>query len=119
MSLLSDFKARFPEFATATVDQYVPILEPVLPAYYGEDYDPTNARNKEIVLNLTAHLIVMETMPGSASAQMVASKSVGSVSTSYQAATGSGGDLHDAMRGTRYGQRFLLLTVGNYGGQAV
>ena len=118
MALIDDFKARFPEFADAVVDLYIPILEPVYPAYYALAYV---AATKEATLNLLAHLITLETSAGasSSSSQAVASKSVGSVSVSYQASTYSGGELYESYRGTKYGQRFLTLTASRYGGAAV
>jgi len=35
MAVSDDFKSRFPEFDAVTVDQYIPILEPVWPSYWG------------------------------------------------------------------------------------
>ena len=118
MALIDDFKARFPEFTDAVVDVWIPILEPVYPSYYALEYV---AATQEATLNLLAHLITMETSAGSSSSatQAVASKSVGSVSISYAAATYSGGELYDFYRGTKYGQRFLMLTARRYGGAAV
>lgn len=116
MALIDDFKARFPEFADATVDIYLPILADVWPAYYGREYDNTT---KEIVLNLIAHLLVMETSSKPTARQTVASKSVGSVSTSYIAPTQSGGATFDLFNGTKYGQRFLMLIGSRYGGVSV
>jgi hypothetical protein len=113
--MIDDFKARFPEFATATVDTYLPILEPVWPSYYGRDYDA----NQEAVLNLVAHLIVMETASGSGNVKSVASVSVGSVSTAYSAATQTGGERYDFFRTSKYGTRFLRLTMARHGGVAV
>ena len=37
MAVSTDFKTRFPEFETTIVDQYIPILEPVWPSYWGGD----------------------------------------------------------------------------------
>ena len=116
MALIDDFKLRFPEFTDTVVDLYIPILEPVYPAYYALEYA---AATQEATLNLLAHLITMETSAGSSSTQAVASKSVGSVSISYAASTYSGGELYDFYRGTKYGQRFLMLTASRYGGAAV
>lgn len=115
MALIDDFKARFPEFETATVDTYLPILEPVWPSYYGVTY---STASKEAVLNLIAHLITMETSGSSGASQQVASVSVGSVSESYQAAASvSEGAVF--WNSTKYGQRFRRLTQGRYGGIAV
>lgn len=119
MALIDDFKARFPEFVAATVDQYVPILEPVYPAYYGREYDPTNATEKETILNLIAHLLVMETTGDSAPLQSVNSQSVGSVAASYNQPGQPGGVAVDTFAATKYGQRFLALTHHRYGGVSV
>lgn len=116
MALIDDFKARFPEFATATVDQYLPILEPVWPCYYGRPYEDCN---QEIVLNLVAHLLVQETASGSSAAQVVQSKSVGSVSVSYAAQAQSNSLQRDWLMSTKYGQRFYMLTQHKHGGVAV
>ena len=112
MSLLTDFKARFPEFTDAVADLYIPILEPVWPCYFNKEYTGCNV---EAILNLVAHLITLETAGGSANSQVVASKSVGSVSTSYVAPTASP-NMYSA---TKYGQRFNMLTSAMYGGCAV
>lgn len=116
MTLIADFKARFPEFDTTVVDTYIPILEPVYPSYYALEYV---ASTKEATLNLLAHLLTMEISAGYDMRQAIASKSVGSVSVSYAAATYTGGELYDFMRGSKYGQRFMILTARRYGGVAV
>jgi hypothetical protein len=115
VALIDDFKARFPEFPTATVDAYLPILEPVWPCYYGRSYTTC----PEIVLNLVAHLMVGEVAASQSAPQVVASKSVGSVSTSYAAMSHSGGALFDFFNTTKYGQRFWMLTRNKFGGVAV
>lgn len=106
MALIDDFAERFPEFSQAVVDQYIPILEDVWPCYYGRAYEGCN---KEIILNLIAHLVTMETSAGSSASRNVASKSVGSVSVSYEA-NRSNSELVDFFGATKYGQRFMLLT---------
>ena len=116
MALIDDYKTRFPEFEDALVDTWIPILEPVYPAYYALEYSDTT---QEATLNLLAHLLTMETSNGSTAGQQVASKSVGSVSISYVAPNAVGGELSDFMRGTKYGQRFLIITASRYGGCAV
>lgn len=97
----------------------MPILEPVYPSYYAKAY---SAATKEATLNLLAHMLTdeLQVVAGkSASAGIVSSKTVGSVSVSYEARSGSKGDLSDWLKTTRYGQRFLLLTATSYGGFAV
>jgi len=118
VALIDDFKARFTEFETATVDTYLPILEPVYPAYYALEYT-ASAVTKEATLNLLAHLLTIE-MSGSAdSTKNIQSQSVGSVSVSYANITQAGGELFDFFSSTKYGQRFMLLTRNRYGGIAV
>lgn len=114
MSLTTDFKARFPEFTDAVVDTYMPIIEPVWPMYYAKDYNTY----KEAVLNLVAHLMTEEVKTSKASSKGVASKAVGSVSTSYTASTRTGA-LADFFSATKYGQRFLYLTASQFGGLPV
>jgi len=112
--LITDFKARFPAFATADVDTYLPVIEPVWASYYNKDY----ALNKEAVLNLVAHLLVFEIGTSSAAIQNEQSKSVGSLSVSYEQPPRAGA-LSDFFRLTKYGQRFLFLTAHQFGGVAV
>ncbi len=109
MAIIDDFKARFPEFDDAVVDQWLPILETVWPSYYGRPYDDSS---KEAILNLIAHLLTIEIAPGGGSfaTKGVASQSVGSVSESYVASTQSGYD-YDFYGWSKYGQRFMLLTA--------
>jgi len=109
MALIDDFKARFPEFDEAVVDQWLPILENVWPAYYGRPYE---IPNKEAILNLIAHLLTAEITPGGGgeSFKNLASQSVGSVSESY-VASGQSGDNYDFFGWTKYGQAFLYLTA--------
>jgi len=116
VALSDDFKARFPEFAPATVDQYLPILEPVWPCYYGRAY---LACDQETILNLVAHLLVQETSSNASASQVVQSKSVGSVSVSFATQSHSGGAMFDFFNTTKYGQRFWMLTKNRHGGVAV
>jgi len=106
MVLIDDFKTRFPEFDTAVVDQYLPIFEDVWPCYYGQAYE---ACNKEIILNLNAHLLVLQQSPGGAPVKEQSSRSVGSVSVSFESRS-SASNLSDFFGSTKYGQMFLMLT---------
>lgn len=115
MALIDDFKTRFPEFPSATVDSYFPVLEEVWPAYYNTTYQ---ASTKEAVLNLLAHLLVGETSTSPGTVGTVQSKSAGGVSVSY-AAPQSISQMQSMFGSTKYGQRFMLLTRRNYGGVAV
>ncbi len=110
--IIDDFKARFPEFPDSVVDPYLPILEPAYPCYFNRSYEGCNV---EAILNLIAHLLVLETGQGSEASQLESSKSVGSVSVSYVAPTAS----PNMYASTKYGQRFNLLTSAMYGGVAV
>ena len=74
MAVVDDFKTRFPEFDAVTVDQYIPILEPVWPCYWSGDY--AAPCGQEIVLNLLAHLITAEISAGSENVKTAQSKSV-------------------------------------------
>jgi len=114
MAILSDFRTRFPEFSGSSVDQYVPILEPVMACYYGGVYGSSQCGD-EIILNLMAHLLTGELAAsegaGKGTPQKgVSSKSVGSVSVSYEASTATQSQRNAWLMTTLYGQRFILLT---------
>lgn len=111
MALIDDFKARFPEFPASVVDQYFPIIESYWQCYYGYPYEGCY---KEAILNLIAHLMVMETTTGSGSIRNVTSQSVGSVSESFESASSTGG-LYDLFGTSKYGQRFLFLISRSHG----
>lgn len=109
MSIEDDFKARFPDFPEAAIDSYFDSVLAVWPCYYTGAYD---ACNKEIILNLIAHLIIMESNPKASSIRSVSSRSAGSVSTSYGGVSKQT-DLTDFFGFSIYGQRFLFLTSRN------
>jgi len=113
LALIDDFKARFPEFTTATVDAKFPLFESVWPCYYGGVL--TDDCDKAAILLLLAHLFVLETQAGSTSRRLENSRSVGSVSVGYAntEATGESGFFWT----TKYGQQFMLLTQP-YGAKA-
>lgn len=112
MALLDDFKARFPGYDTATADTYVPIMEDARLAYFAEDY---SADNKELVLNLVAHLVTVEARASDSAERLEASRTVGSVSQSFQAGTASN-PLNEFFSSTRYGQVYLRLLRHRGGG---
>lgn len=121
MAIIDDFKARFPEFDTATVDTYLPAFVNVYSCYYGGNYDDGGC-DQEIILNLLAHLLYSSygyngSTAGNASPiKGVASKSVGSVSVSYTAMAGNDASSYNVFFGsTKYGQAFLMLTRNNFG----
>ena len=114
MAVVDDFKTRFPEFEATTVDQYIPILEPVWPCYWGGVY--TDPCGQEIVLNLLAHLITVEISAGSENVKTAQSKSVGSVSISYSQGYAPTSERNAWLKTTKYGARYLWLTSRNAGG---
>ncbi len=115
MALVDDFKTRFPEFDEATADQYVPLLEPVIVCYYGGDYEPGTC-GLEIVLNLLAHLVTIESNGSSESVKGHSSRSVGNVSESFFEGTANATQREAWFDNTKYGQRFLYLTRSRQGG---
>lgn len=107
MTIAADFAARFPGFDTAISDTYLPVVEPIYTEYFGGDYD--NAKDKEIILNLIAHLMLSESSSSTASSAVISSSSVDGLSFSYK--TDSVKTQTDEFFGsTKYGKRFLLLT---------
>lgn len=116
MALIDDFKLRFPEFTTSVVDTKFPLLEPEWPCYYGRPYGEGDACDDAAILMLLGHLFTMETAASAQPSRSQQSKSVGSVSVSYDAPTQSGGAMYDFFSSTKYGQRFLRLTAKHKGG---
>jgi len=114
MAVVDDFKVRFPEFEPTTVDQYIPILVPVWPCYWGGDY--SSSCGQEIVLNLLAHLIAAEISAGSDNVKTAQSKSVGSVSISYSQGYAPTSERNAWLKTTKYGARYMWLTSRNAGG---
>ncbi len=113
MSIIDDFKDRFPEFDTTIVDTYLPTIIDVYPCYYGGPYENCGV---EIILNLLAHMLLEESVGASTALQAESSKSIGSVSVSYLNATGTITSKRSWLMGSRYGIRFLALTAHNHGG---
>ena len=114
MAVSDDFKTRFPEFDAVTVDQYIPILEPVWPSYWGGDYAAPSGQ--EIVLNLLAHLITIEISAGSENVKTALSKSVGSVSVLYSQGYAPTSERNAWFKTSKYGARYMWLTSRNAGG---
>lgn len=108
MALIDDFKDRFPEFDPDEVDTYLPELINEYPCYFNCEYGQTDCGDAAI-LQLLAHMFVVETNPNTAPYKSTASKSVGSVSVSYN--PGSSDYLSQYFNTTKYGQRFLLMTA--------
>lgn len=114
MTVIEDFKTRFPEFDTDEVDTYLPTLIGLWEYYWGGEYEDAGV---ETVLNFLAHMLIQETDAGSGALKDETSKSVGNVSASYSIKTESERALW--FRATRYGMRFLLLTMHDHGGRFV
>ena len=106
MALIDDFKARFPEFDITLVDNNLPRLQDVWPNYFNKDYVDST---KEAILNLNAHLLLLDQNGSFSPIQEGVSTTVGSVSESYAAKTDSS-DRNDLFRSTKYGQAFLMLS---------
>ena len=113
MARIDDFKARFPKFDVAVVDSLFPIVEPLAVNYYGGDYDDSPLE-REIFMQLYAHMITLENSEGSGSVRNVSSKAVGSVNISYEASQADMGRL-GWFNTTRYGQQFIFLTSTHHG----
>lgn len=86
MTVIEDFKTRFPEFDTDEVDTYLPTLIGLWEYYWGGEYEDAGV---ETVLNLLAHMLIQETDAGSGALKDETSKSVGNVSASYSIKTES------------------------------
>ena len=115
MTLIADFKARFPEFDATLVDANLPRLEAVYKAYFNKEYLAGVQPVSEAILNLLAHLLVVDTSAAAsplgstpAPLQEATSTSVETVSQSFAGKTDST-DRTDFLRSTKYGQTFLLL----------
>lgn len=122
MAIIDDFKLRFPTFNTATVDTILPLIEPEYKCYFNREYGQKDCYDAAILM-LLAHLFVIETgatfngtSGNSSSLRAEQSKSVASVSVSYDAATQSGGAQFDFFRTTSYGQRYLRMISKFRGG---
>jgi len=112
VSLASDLKQRYPEFSTwdnATIDAQVSVW----PCYFGGQY---SACNREIILNLVAHLLTVDS-GGAAAMPTATSRTVGSVSESYAQQSDST-NLAAFFGATKYGQRYLFLTQTRAAGRA-
>lgn len=100
MTIQADFEARFPT---------IPWVAGIAESWTAYSCLAYGDGTKEAILNLIAHLLVIESSPGTGSARTAESKSVGSVSVSYGSATSSS-NLASFFNSTRYGQRYWLLT---------
>ena len=114
MSLIDDFKNKFPEFTASEIDTAFPIIEEELQCYFNYEYADNKCINQAI-LYLAAHLYVTSGGNGGAGdsgstpRRMTASKTVGSVNVSYEP-SGYTDSFQMFLGSTLYGQKFLMLT---------
>jgi hypothetical protein len=115
MAFIDDFKARFPEIATATVDIYFPINENTYQCYFNAAYAGDGNCNDEAILLLMAHLVTIDSSKGSSSKKDATAKSVDGVSVSF--ATPAAANQNDMFfMSTKYGQRYLQIRAFSFGG---
>jgi len=110
MTIQTDFEARFPS---------IPWVEEVASTWIYYTCLQYSDSTKEAILNLIAHLLTLASLPGSGSSRNVASKSVGSVSVSYEASATQSSNLASWYNTTRYGQVYWLLTGRRVGARFV
>lgn len=118
MSLLDDFKARFPEFPPETVDEVIPRLEPSFIYWYGYPYDTSTTPNNQInnaILYLAAHLYVVDQKPSPAQINQFANNAVGNVSGSFRMRANAS-DFISFFSATKYGQQYLQIINSRRGG---
>lgn len=105
---------RFPNECQDTIEDTFPLIENSISCYYGGSFD--NDCNKERLLLLAMHLILVENMSSTETFQSVASQSVGGISVSYN--TVSSTNINDNFfQTTKYGQQFSKLSqyaIGAY-----
>lgn len=109
MSIQTDFEARFPTIT------WVEAVASTWTAYTCLAYGDST---KEAILNLIAHLLTLDALPGTGSARTAESKSVGSVSVSYGTST-TQSQWASFFNTTRYGQTYWLLTGRQVGARFV
>lgn len=103
MSIQDDFEARFP---------LIPWVEEIASTWIYYTCLQYSDSTKEAILNLIAFLLTNASAPGSGSARNVASKSVGSVSVSYEASASQSSNLASWFNSNRYGQTYWILSGG-------
>lgn len=105
---------RFPNECQDTIEDTFPLIENSISCYYGGSFD--NDCNKERLLLLAMHLILVENMSSTETFQSVASQSVGGISVSYNAVSST--NVNDNFfQTTKYGQQFSKLSqyaIGAY-----
>lgn len=107
MSIQDDFLARFPnDFDAQDVGTYGYVFN-IYCCYFKGVYE--KCCNKEIILNIVAHLIQLEARPSASPVRLVASRAVAGVSTSYTDYSDDKSYLAAFFGSTRYGQQALYL----------
>ena len=106
MSLIDDFKARFPEFDTAQVDAVFPSISATYHCYYNNDYGVSECED-EAILQLCAHLFVVQSSATARPSREVSSRGADGLSVSYGDNKTGDASFYSS---TKYGQAFLLIT---------
>ncbi len=109
-----DLLVRFPELDPIEVDKYFDIHEATYYCYFNENYNAnTKVCDKEIILNLLAHLITtsINTALSNAPTRQTTSESAGSLSASYT----TSGEEDPLFSSTIYGQTFKTLLISHGG----
>ncbi|MDH1085304.1 DUF4054 domain-containing protein [Pantoea brenneri] len=107
MSIQDDFLVRFPgDFDADDVTTYAYVFD-IYGCYYRGVYEEDC--NKEIILNIIAHLMQLEASPTASATRLVSSRSVAGVSTSYADYSDDKSYLAGFLGMTRYGQHALFL----------
>lgn len=105
MTIKCDLYARFPELNTNAIDAVIDGVIDSWQSYTGLSYSTST---KEAVLNLIAHLAVIDSSASASPAGQLASVSVGSVSKSYAVISNASASSAFWMS-TKYGQRYQML----------
>jgi hypothetical protein len=114
MSLLDDFKERFPNFDPETVDALFPDVQDDYPNYYDYVYGVSAVIDRAILL-LCAHLFVVETLPSDGQVGQLSQSGVRSVSGSFRVQADTT-DWRTFFEATKYGGRFLKMINKRQGG---
>lgn len=119
MSITDDFTVRFSgEFSPESISDDLPKALVSWPAYYGGTYTetvPTTVSvENEIILNLIAHLTVVEGKGSNSVSKELSSRGVGPFSSSYNVAAPDRNK--EFFSSTKYGQRYVVMTSPNFGG---
>tara|TARA_R100000655_G_scaffold15789_3_gene34806 strand:+ start:10598 stop:10960 length:363 start_codon:yes stop_codon:yes gene_type:complete len=120
MSLLDDFKVRFQndsKLDLVAIENDWASLDPIWNCYYCFNYGQDSCTD-EAIFNLIAHLWLAESSSKTSPIKPTQSKSVGSVSVTYNASDDASNNTL-FYNTTIYGQRFLRLSMKNRGGYFV